>query len=231
MATIRLVPSTYAVSNSTTLLVSDVSNVYTNTDSDSYGTFTHNTKNTTTVLYAYIMGFNFNDIPSDATVTSFSIKIKASAVGHTTSTSTSYYMSLIQGTNHTKIGNTNASGRLSETITTFTFSNGSLTWDTIKGYGSNFGIIIPLRRAKNDTQDVVSVYGAEIEVNYTTPYAAKKSYINKNGTFKETVATHFNSGGSWLQKDITKVFWKIGTAWTETTTESMSGRTAFKMEI
>lgn len=167
MATIRLVPSTYALSNSSYLTMADASNMYANTDSTNYATCTHTRTSTNSTYYLYIRGFNFSDVPSSATVSSFTVKIKANATGHTTSTSTSYYMSLINGT--TQIGSTNASGRLTTTTTTFTFSNGSLTWDTIKGYGSNFGIRVPLRRASSNTADVVHIYGAEIEVTYTVP--------------------------------------------------------------
>ena len=167
MATIRLVPSTTAVSNASYASIGNASNMYTNTDSTTYGTFTHNRASTSNTYYGYIRGFNFDDVPDNAVVSSFTVKIKAKATGHTTSTSSSYYMSLINNT--TQIGSTTASGRLSTTTTTFTFGNGSLTWDTITGYGSNFGIRIPLRRASSNTADVVSVYGAEIEVTYTVP--------------------------------------------------------------
>ena len=165
MATIRLIPSTSAVNNSSYVSVSDAANMYSNTDSTTHGTFTHNRASTSNTYYGYLRGFNFNDVPDNATVTGFTIKIKASATGHTTSTSHSYYMSLVNNT--TLIGSTSASGRLSTTVTTFTFAEGSLDWETIKGYGSNFGIRIPLRRASSSTADVVSVYGAEIEVTYT----------------------------------------------------------------
>lgn len=165
MATIRLVPSTSDVSNTQYVAVANASNMYTNTDSTTHGTFTHNRASTSNTYYGYLRGFNFDDVPSSAVVSGFTIKIKASATGHTTSTSSSYYMSLINGT--TQIGSTNASGRLSTTVTTFTFAEGSLTWDTIKSYGANFGIRIPMRRANSNTADVVSVYGAEIEVTYT----------------------------------------------------------------
>lgn len=167
MATIRLVPSTYAVSNTQYVSVNNVNNMYTNTDSTTYGTFTHNRASTNSTYYGYLRGFNFDDIPSGATISSFTVKIRASATGHTTSTSSSYYMGLVNGT--TQIGSTSASGRLSTTVTTFTFANGSLTWDTIVGYESDFGIRIPLRRASSNTADVVSVYGAEILVEYTVP--------------------------------------------------------------
>ena len=167
MATMRLVPSTSAVSNSSYVSISNASNMYTNVDSTTHGTFTHNRASTSNTYYGYLRGFNFDDVPSQAVVSGFTIKIKASATGHTTSTSSSYYMGLVNGT--TQIGSTSASGRLSTTVTTFTFAEGSLTWETITGYGSNFGIRIPLRRASSGTADVVSVYGAEIEVTYTVP--------------------------------------------------------------
>lgn len=167
MATMRLVPSVSAVSNSSYASIANASNMYANTDSTTHGTFTHNRASTNNTYYGYLRGFNFSDIPSNAVVSDWIVKIKASATGHTTSTSSSYYMGLVNGT--TQIGSTSASGRLSTTVTTFTFAKGSLTWDTIKGYGSNFGIRIPMRRASSNTADVVSVYGAEIEVTYTVP--------------------------------------------------------------
>lgn len=167
MATIRLVPSTYAVSNESYSSAANTDNMFTNTDSTTYGTFTHTRASTNYTYYGYIRGFNFNDVPSNVEVTSFTVKIKASATGHTTSTSSSYYMGLINNT--TQISNTSASGTLSTTVTTFTFANGSLDWNTIVGYGSDFGIRIPLRRASSSTADVVSVYGAQIQVTYADP--------------------------------------------------------------
>lgn len=196
MATIRLVPSTYAVSNTSYVTYSNVTNMYTNTDSTTYGTFTHNRASTSNTYYAYLRGFNFSDVPSNAVVSGFTIKLKASATGHTTSTSSSYYMSLVNGT--TQIGSTSASGRLSTTVTTFTFAEGSLTWDTIVGYGSNFGIRIPLRRASSNTQDVVSVYGAEIEIDYTIPNpAVVTSTLTGDGTIVPSGAYSTNEGAEY----------------------------------
>ena len=167
MATVRLIPSTSAVSNSSYVTIANASNMYANTDSTTAGTITHNRASTSNTYYAYIRGFNFSAVPENAVVSDWTVKIKSSATGHTTSTSTSYQMTLCNNTS--TIGSTYASGRLSTTVTTFTFAEGSLTWDTIVGYGSNFGIRIPLRRASSNTADVVSVYGAEIEVTYTVP--------------------------------------------------------------
>ena len=195
MATARLVPSTYQVSNAQYVSVSDPDNMYTNTDSTTYATLTHNRASTNNTYYVYIRGFNFDDIPSAAVVSAFTVKIKASATGHTTSTSSSYYMSLYNGT--TAIGSTSASGRLSTTLTTFTFSNGSLTWDTIFGYGSDFGIRVPLRRANSNTADVVSVYGAEIEVTYTVPNPRTvTTTLSGSGTISPSGATTAYDGDS-----------------------------------
>lgn len=188
MATARLIPSTSAVSNASYASIANADNMYTNTDSTTYGTFTHNRASTNNTYYGYLRGFNLSSIPDAATVSSFTVKIKASATGHTTSTSSSYYMSLVNNT--TQIGSTSASGRLTTSVTTFTFSNGSLTWDTIKSYGSNFGIRIPLRRASSNTADVVSVYGAEIEVTYTVPEARTiTTTLTGDGTINPSGAT------------------------------------------
>lgn len=193
MATARLIPSTSAVSNSSYATISSASNMYTNTDSTTHGTFTHNRASTNNTYYGYLRGFNFSAIPESATVTSFTIKIKASATGHTTSTSSSYYMSLVNGT--TQIGSTSASGRLSTSVTTFTFAHGSLNWDTIKGYGANFGIRIPMRRASSNTADIVSVYGAEIEVEYTVPNPRTvTTALNGDGTISPSGSNTYYDG-------------------------------------
>lgn len=168
--------------------------MYTNTDSTTYGTITHNRATTNSTYYAYIRGFNFTDLPSTATVESWDIKIKASATGHTTSTSTSYYMSLYNGT--TAIGNTYAAKALSTSIQTISFAKGSLTWSTIAGYGSNFGIRIPLRRASSNTADVVTVYGVEITVTYSGGVQYNISLTNTSSATASISATTVDEGNS-----------------------------------
>ena len=166
MATIRLVPSTYYRNNSSYVSVTDPNNMYTNTDSTTYASVQNTRNSTSNTYYCYLRGFNFSDIPSDAEVTGFTIKIKANE--SYMSTSSSYRMSLYNGT--TSIGSTTATSSLSTTVQTFTFPIPStLTWETLKGYGSNFGIRIPLRRSSTSSSSYVYVYGAEIEVTYTIP--------------------------------------------------------------
>ena len=193
MATIRLVPSTSAINNASYATINNATNMYTNTDSTTYGTFTHNRASTNNTYYGYLRGFNFDDVPSNAVVSSWTVKIRASATGHTTSTSSSYYMSLVNGT--TQIGSTSANGRLSTTITTFTFAEGSLDWDTIKDYGADFGIRIPMRRANSNTADVVSVYGAEIEVTYTVPVSRTiTTSLSGSGTISPSGSNTYYDG-------------------------------------
>ena len=166
MSTIRLIPSTYYRNNSSYVTVTNPSNMYSNTDSTTYASVQNTRSSTSNTYYCYVRGFNFDDVPSDAIVSGFTIKIKASE--SYMSTSSSYRMSLYNGT--TSIGSTTVTSSLSTSVQTFTFPiPSSLTWETLKGYGANFGIRIPLRRSSTSSSSYVYVYGAEIEVTYTVP--------------------------------------------------------------
>lgn len=123
MATIRLIPSTYAVSSTSYLSVSNAANMYANTDSTTYATIT-NTYASTSSRYLYLRGFNFDDIPSNAIINSFTIKIKGYESG--LSTSTSYAPRLANGTS--TLSNTTATSNFGTSSTTITIPTGSLTW-------------------------------------------------------------------------------------------------------
>ena len=166
MATMRLIPSTYYRNNSSYVTVTNANNMYTNIDSTTYASLQNTRNSTSNTYYCYLRGFNFSDVPADAEVTSFSIKIKANE--SYMSTSSSYRMSLYNNT--TSIDSTTVTSSLSTSVQTFTFPIPStLTWETLKGYGANFGIRIPLRRSSTSNSSYVYVYGAEIEVTYTIP--------------------------------------------------------------
>lgn len=162
MATIRLVPSTYYLSSTSYLSVSSASSMYNNTDNTSYATVT-NSRTSTTSYYIYLRGFNFDDIPEGAIVNSFTIKLKARESG--VSTSTSYKPYLANGTT-TINGSCDV---ITTTATVNTFTGLSADWDTIVGYGSDFGIRINCRRASRNTTSYMYIYGAEILVDYTIP--------------------------------------------------------------
>ena len=165
MATIRLVPSTYAVSSTSYLSVSNASNMYHNTDNTSYATIT-NTYASTSSRYLYLRGFNFDDIPDGAVINSFTIKIKGYESG--LSTSTSYAPRLANGTS--AISNTTASSNFGTSTKTITIPTGALTWQQISStYGSNFTIMVYVRRNNRNTTGYFYCYGAEIEVDYSMP--------------------------------------------------------------
>jgi len=162
MATIRLVPSTYYLSSSSYLSVSNINNAYANTDSDTYATVT-NTRQRTSSYYVYLRGFNFDDVPENAIVSSFEVKFKARESGVSTSSSYRPYMC------HNTSTITGTCSAVSTTATTQTFTGVGVTWETLKGYGSNFGIRFNCRRASSGTTSYMYLYGAEIEVTYTIP--------------------------------------------------------------
>ena len=164
MATIRLTPSTvYNAAGTSYLTVTSASNAYTDTDSTTCATIT-NTSASTSNRYIYIRGFNFNDVPSNAIVNSYTVKLKAYQSGG--STNSNYRPYLCNNT-------TTYSNAYSNAITTssqvLTFNNGSTDWDTIKNAGSNFGIRVNCRRNSRNTQAVFYIYGAQILVDYTVP--------------------------------------------------------------
>lgn len=122
MATIRLIPSTYALSNSSYFSVSNADRAYANTDSTNYATF-QTTSNSNSSRYIYLRGFNFDDIPSGAVISSFTIKIKGYESG--ANTSTSYAPRLANGTS--VLNNTTASQNFSTSSRTITIPTGALT--------------------------------------------------------------------------------------------------------
>ena len=164
MATIRLVPSTYAVSSTSYLSVSNANNMYTNVDSTTYATIT-NTYASTSSRYLYLRGFNFDDIPDGAKIDSFTIKVKGYESG--LSTSTSYAPRLANGTS--AISNTTTSSNFSTSTKTIEVPTGALTWQQIVNYGSNFTIMVYVRRSSKNTTGYFYCYGAEIDVTYHIP--------------------------------------------------------------
>lgn len=166
MATMRLIPSTSAVSNSSYAKITDASNMYANTDNTTYATLQNTRNSTSNTYYVYIRGFNFSALPEDAIVSSFAVKIK----GYETnmSTSSSYRPSLCNNTSN--ISNTTTTASFSTSTNTLSFQiPSSLTWATIKGYGTNFGVRVPMRRANTNSNSYIYVYGVEIDVTYTVP--------------------------------------------------------------
>ena len=173
MPTVRLVPSTYYLSNSSYLSVSNESNMYTNTDSTNYATVT-NSRTSTSSYYIYVRGFNFDAVPANAVINSFTIKLKGNYSG-----GYSQVMYLYDGTS-TSFGSSERA--FSSTVTTHTFEP-TKTWEDIVAAGSDFGIRINCRRNSRNTTAYIYIYGAEIEVDYTVPNPRTiTTTLNGNGT-------------------------------------------------
>ena len=187
MPTIRLVPSTLNNAAGTTYLtVTDQDNMFTNTDSTTYGTVT-NINASTSSRYVYLRGFNFNSVPSNAHVNSFTVKLKANESGISTSTN---YRPRICNNTTTLTGSSSTIGTSASVIE---FTGVTASWDTIKDtYGSNFGIRVNVRRANSNTQGYVNIYGAEILVDYSLP-STVTSTLTGSGTIDPSGAeSHFN---------------------------------------
>lgn len=159
MPTVTLTPSTYYLSNSNYLSVSNASNMYADCDSTSYATIT-NSRTSTTSYYCYVRGFDLSSIPSDAIVSSFAVRVKARHSG-----GYAQAMYLYDGTS-TSLGS--SSTTLSTTDTTHTI-NVTHDWADLVAAGSDLGIRINCRRSSRNTTAYVYIYGAEIEVTYTVP--------------------------------------------------------------
>lgn len=122
MATARLVPSAYTLSNSSYFSVSNISNAYTNTDSTNYATF-QTTNNSTSSRYVYLKGFNFSSVPSGSIISSIAIKVRGYESG--ANTGASYAPCLCNGTS--ALSNTTASENFGTSTKTITVPIGALT--------------------------------------------------------------------------------------------------------
>lgn len=187
MTTARLIPSTYYLTSTSYLSVSNASNMYDNTDSTNYATVT-NSRTSTTSYYIYIRGFNFDAIPSSAIINSFSVKLKGNYSG-----GYSQNMYLYNGTS-TSLGSASS---LSTSVSTQTFTvNG--TWEDLVNAGDDFGIRINCRRSSRNTTAYFYIYGAEIEVDYTLPEPCTitstlsgSGTINPSGAYSTYVGTEY----------------------------------------
>lgn len=203
MATAILTPCSYYVSSSV-LTVADEANMYTDTSSTTYATVT-NTNASTSYYYFYLRGFNIDDIPADAEVSSFTVKIRGRASGAYNSS-----MYLAHGT--TTISNATASQfPNSSSAATRTFSNGALTWAQIASYGSDFGIRVNCRRNRANTTSRYYIYGAEIDVTYTVPTPSDKAYIKQNGGWVEASKAYKKVGGIWVEQTSLSGLFDAGT--------------------
>ena len=153
MAIVKLIPSTYSFSD-THLDITDVENMYSDVSSDTFATVI-NKQNSTASCYLYIGGFNFSAVPSNAIVRSYTVKLKVAESG--VSTSSSYAPRLVG------IDSICQPLRSGTRILVFDCKS---DWETISS--RDFKIEINCRKLSKNNPGFVYVYGAEIEVDYTT---------------------------------------------------------------
>lgn len=130
MPTIRLVPSTYTRSSTNRVSVSNADNMYNNTDDTSnYASIRGRNSSSNGPYYCFIHGFNFNDVPSNATVTDFTVKIKCYRNSYL-ATGSSYRLRLASTPSSSSvISNTTMSSDITTTSggTVYTIPTGNLT--------------------------------------------------------------------------------------------------------
>ena len=172
MTTARLVASSYSVTG-TVVVNQNESSLYTNTDNNSSpARITHTTSGTSS-YYLYLSGFNFDSIPSNATVSSITIKVKGYESSLSTSTSYAprlYYNS--SGTTWSTVANASAASSNFGTSTNTITVPYTGDWATLKNYGSTLGIRLVIRRSNRNQQGYLYIYGAEIQVEYTAQNVA-----------------------------------------------------------
>ena len=162
MATVTLVPRTVYNGSSSYLTITNSDRMCTDTSSTTYGTV-QCTRTSTTSYYVYLRDFDFSLVPSDAIVSNITIKVKGYHSGGNTST---LYMYSGTGTQVSACGSGTA---FTTSASVITFSNTTIDWDTLKGYGSNLGVRINCRRSSKNNANTIYIYGAEIDVTYTVP--------------------------------------------------------------
>lgn len=166
MATIRLIPSAYTRSSTSRVTVTDPANMYYNTDHTANYCSIRGRNSSSNTYYCFIHGFDFNQVPSNATVSSFKVKIRCYRNSYL-STNSSYAIRLASTpSSNSVISDTTMTDTVGTTSEVYEIPTGNLTWATLKSYGTNFSIDVPLRSTSSQ-YPYLYVYGAEIEVTYS----------------------------------------------------------------
>lgn len=150
--TVRIAPTSYTFTG-TVPSVTNPNNMYTNTDSDTYADIMINA--TSTILK--LTGFDISIIPSNAIVTNFVVKTKT--VTNFPGSFNCYY-------DLSYIGKSSTSISLSNTVSTYSFDNGNITWEDLKTNFSSSQTALDICFTNKYSFGTYSVYGAEIEVTY-----------------------------------------------------------------
>lgn len=183
MAVVTITPRTVFNGSASYLTVTDSNNMLTDTSSTNYGTV-QCTRQSTSSYYVYLRDFDWDVVPSNATVSNISIKVKGYHSGGNTGS-----ISMYNGTS-TSVSACGTGSAFGTSVSTITFTNTTISWATLKSYGSDFGMRINCRRNSSRTANTIYIYGAEIDVTYSaeTVHVTGVS-LNKNATSIEEGAT------------------------------------------
>lgn len=162
MTTIKLRPSSYTLSNTSTLSCSSNESGMYDSDESTYATFSNT--NASGDQFIYINGFNLSDVPDDAIINSFTIKIQIRS-----SRVASHNIYLSNGRNPTNDYSSASTTKNSSSVETITIDNISSSWATLASYGDDLGVRINAERSTWLFTGYVYVYDVYIEVDYTIP--------------------------------------------------------------
>lgn len=198
MAIIRLIPSAYTRSSTSRVTVTNPEYAYDNTDDTSnYAQFRGRNSSSNT-YYAFLHGFNFDDVPTNATVTGFRVLIRCYRNSYQQTGSTYRLRLASQASNSYVISNTTTSTDIGTTASVIEIPTGNLSWDQLVEYGSGFSVEMVLRPSSSQ-YPYIYVYGAEIEVTYTIPNPRTiTSSINGTGTINPTGSVTLYDGDSYM---------------------------------
>lgn len=172
-----------------------------------YVNYLRRNRNTGNNLYIYIYGA---DVTVDWEETYYSISTSSNVQG--VSISSTSGETLEGGSNTITLLN------VSDISTIKVMDNGNDITSSFTRSGSNY--VYTLTNINADHTIVVEDASS----------SSKKSYVKKNNTFVETANQYVKESNSWINRTISNIFWKINGSWTETN-DSMSGKTAFKIDV
>lgn len=205
MPTIRLIPSTYFISNTTYGSVTNAGNMYTDVDSTTYGYFTHGQASASRTISCKVNGFNFEDLPEGIEYEdnlSLKVRLKARAQGleeRYAGLSNQSGASIITGT-ESNVPLTN------EVQTVECIPNQTLAQILNLADTSWFGITFVMKRAEQYTTGYYYVYGVEFDITYGDQ-DDDKLYVKENGAYKEVSKAYKKVNGVYVeQTDVTSVF-------------------------
>lgn len=196
--------TTMAVSKSITLLasqydcesalsVSNATNMYTECSSTTYATIS-NSQSGTTARYLWVSGFDLSSIPSSATITSITARVRGRYSGATTTATYAprmvsyYYDDDKEDWDVTYLPGAVATSNFGTSAVYVNIPSGTTPGADIIALGRQFGIQLTLRKSSSTGTGRLYVYGVELHISYTIPELKEKVLVkdDKDGWIQPT---------------------------------------------